>query len=67
MSLEREKGNVLRKTDLNLANVLDLVKVIKEAILVVKLLPTAQSHEVSQTVPTIGQTQRSRIIICFTD
>lgn len=58
---------MLREIDLNLANVLDLVKVIKEAIHVVKSLPTVQSHEVSRTVPTIGQTQRSRIVSCFTD
>lgn len=57
---------MLREKDLNLANALDLVKRTKDAIKDAKSIPTVQSNEVSQTVPTIGQIQRRRLIISFT-
>lgn len=47
---------MLREKDLNLANALDLVKRIKDAIKDAKTIPSVQSNEVSQTVLTIGQT-----------
>lgn len=57
---------MLRERDLNMANALDIVKRIKETIKDVKSLPTVQSNEVSQRVPTIGQKQRRKVILCFT-
>lgn len=57
---------MLRERDLNMANALDIVKRTKETIKDVKSLPTVQSNEVSQGVPTIGQKQRRKVILCFT-